>query len=183
MKRSKTDPIRACFIGRCEPRKGLHIALRAWHDSGAANEGTFVICGQFVPRYEEILRPLLDHRSVKQLGFIENPETVLFKSDVLILPSLEEGSALVTYEARAAGCLLLVSNATGAYCKNNQHGFVHDAGDAEQLTSQLAYLDRNREEIARLCVGAISEIDEYSWSAVAARIEKIYRDKVKKQIQ
>ena len=33
---------------------------------------------------------------------------------VLVLPSIEEDSALVTYVARASGCVLLVSDAAGA---------------------------------------------------------------------
>src|SRR4030095_13895253 len=37
------------FVGRCEPRKGLHYALEAWHQSGAAEEGRVIILGACVP--------------------------------------------------------------------------------------------------------------------------------------
>ena len=33
---------------------------------------------------------------------------------VLVLPSFEEGSALVTYEGRACGCVLVISDRAGA---------------------------------------------------------------------
>ena len=54
------------FVGRGEPRKGLHLALRAWLDSGAAERGRFVIAGGIEPAYEEILEPLLAHPSVQR---------------------------------------------------------------------------------------------------------------------
>ena len=43
------EGLRAIFVGRCEPRKGLHYALEAWIESGAAERGTFTICGDFYP--------------------------------------------------------------------------------------------------------------------------------------
>ena len=52
--------------------------------------------------------------------------------------SIEEGSALVTYEARACGCVLLVSEAAGAVCENGVDGLVHVPGDVDALTRQLA---------------------------------------------
>jgi glycosyltransferase involved in cell wall biosynthesis len=110
--------IRAVFIGSCEPRKGLHLALRAWMDSGAAERGRFVICGDFVPGYREALEPWLAHPSVVVRGFTDEPARLLAESDVLVLPSLEEGSALVTYEAQASGCALVVSDATGAMAEH-----------------------------------------------------------------
>ena len=45
------EGLRAVFVGRCEPRKGLHYALEAWIESGAAERGTFTICGNFYPGY------------------------------------------------------------------------------------------------------------------------------------
>ena len=88
-------------------------------DSGAADSGgRFVICGSFEPGYRRLLEPLLAHPSVEVDGFVADPASLMRESDVLVLPSLEEGSALVTYEAQACGCVLAVSEATGARCRN-----------------------------------------------------------------
>src|SRR5512134_627490 len=59
----RPDGLRAVFVGRCEPRKGLHYALEAWIESGAAERGTFTICGRFYPGYEEVLGRWLRHPS------------------------------------------------------------------------------------------------------------------------
>ena len=113
------------FFGRGEPRKGLHLALRAWLDSGAAEGGRFVIAGGIEPAYEELLEPLLGHPSVQRLGHVADPAALMRACDVMVLPSFEEGSALVTYEGRACGCVLAISDRTGAPAENGVDALVH----------------------------------------------------------
>ena len=64
-------------------------------------------------------------------------------ADVLVLPSFEEGSALVTYEARAAGCVLAVSDRTGAPATHGHDALVHPAGDVAALQGHLGALHRD----------------------------------------
>ena len=47
-------------------------------------------------------------------GYLADVSGEMRNTDVLVLPSIEEDSALVTYVARASGCVLLVSDAAGA---------------------------------------------------------------------
>ena len=91
------------FAGGCAPRKGLHYALEAWLRSPAHRKGFFQIAGEFVPGYAEHLNGALSHSSIKLLGFRRDVPELMRNSDVLVLPSVEEGSALVTHEAREAG--------------------------------------------------------------------------------
>ena len=102
-------PLRAIYVGLGEPRKGLHYALRAWLDSDASRDGTFTIVGRMLPAYGDLLRDELSHPSVRVVGFSSAVGAALSASDVLLLPTIEEGSALVTYEAQGAGCVPLVS--------------------------------------------------------------------------
>ena len=103
------EPFSAVFVGRCEPRKGLHLALQAWHDSGLAQRGRLAVCGDFVPGYADYVAPLMAHPSVEHRGFVSDTAALMRSAHVMLLPSYEEGSALVTYEAQAAGCVPLVS--------------------------------------------------------------------------
>lgn len=171
--RTDDGGLRALFMGRCEPRKGLHHALRAWIDSGAAERGRFVICGAFYPGYRERL-PLLDHPSVELLGFTSDPGAVMRSSDVLVLPSIEEGSALVTYEGQASGCALLVSDAAGAMCEHDREGLVHHAGDVASLTEHIRELDADPALLQRLRHGALSQRDDLTWSSAATALEALY---------
>ncbi len=114
--RPKGRPFTAIFVGRCEPRKGLHHALRAWLDSGACEGGRFVVWGRSlrVSRGDRAAARAPEHRGPWVRG---RSVRVDEGERRLILPSIEEGSALVTYEARACGCVLVVSEATGARCR------------------------------------------------------------------
>ena len=169
-----TPGLTAAFVGGCEPRKGLHYALTAWIDSGAAENGRFVICGGFVPGYAEALGPLLEHPSVEILGFVDDPGAVLREADVLVLPSVEEGSALVTYEAQACGCVLVVSDAAGARCDHGRHGLVHAAGDVCTLTTHLRMLDQNPGLLAQMRATVIAERERLTWDAAAADLTGVY---------
>jgi glycosyltransferase involved in cell wall biosynthesis len=167
-------PFTAIFVGRCEPRKGLHHALRAWVDSGAAGDGRFVICGAFEPGYREALQPLVEHPSVEVHGFVADPASLMREADVFVLPSVEEGSALVTYEAKACGCVLLVSEAAGARCEHGVDGFVHAPGDVAALTEHLRALHRDPVLLARLRAAAIETSRASSWAAAGEQLASIY---------
>jgi glycosyltransferase involved in cell wall biosynthesis len=164
----------ALYLGSCEPRKGLHLALQAWIASGAADIGRLLVCGRFVPGYREHLAPLLAHPSVEVLPARSDVETLLQQSDVLLLPSLEEGSALVTYEAQGAGCALLVSDAAGAVVTHGVNGLVHPAGDVALLTEQLRMVATEPALTTRLRAGAREAAPALSWAEAGRRLLDIY---------
>jgi D-inositol-3-phosphate glycosyltransferase len=95
-------------------------------------------------------------------------------ADVLLLPSLNEGSALVTYEAQASGCVLLVSDATGAPAEHMVHGLVHPAGDETALAEHLRLLTTDRDLLARLRGDVIAGRDRLSWDAAAGGLADAY---------
>jgi glycosyltransferase involved in cell wall biosynthesis len=167
-------PFTACFVGRGEPRKGLHLALRAWLDSGAADGGRFVVAGSVEPGYRELLAPLLAHESVEELGHVDDPAAVMRRSDVLVLPSLEEGSALVTYEARACGCVLAVSDRAGAPCSDGRDGLLHAAGDEDALARQLRALAEEPGLLARLRAASLAGAPELTWARAGAALADAY---------
>jgi glycosyltransferase involved in cell wall biosynthesis len=171
-------PLRVVFAGRCEPRKGLHLALRAWVESGVAERGRFLICGEFVPGYREVLGDWLEHPSVEVRTFTPNLPEFLRASHVLLLPSIEEGSALVTYEAQGSGCALLVSEAAGARCTHLVQGLVHPTGDVATLTEHLRLLDNDRKLLESLRAGARKQASKLTWRAAAEDLQGIYADAV-----
>ena len=177
--RTATDDgggLAAVFVGRGEPNKGLHHALRAWVDSGAAEHGSLVICGEILPAYRERLAPLLAHPSVRELGFHPDTGAVMREADVLLLPSLTEGSALVTYEAQASGCALLVSEAAGAECRHLGEGLVHAPGDVTALTEHLRLVDRDRTLLRRLQEDALANAKRLTWTAAAGELHVAYAE-------
>jgi glycosyltransferase involved in cell wall biosynthesis len=170
------EGLRALFVGSCEPRKGLHYALEAWVGSGAAERGSFVICGAFYPGYDAVLAEWLEHPSVTVKGFVPDVAALMRESDVLVLPTVEEGSALVTYEAQASGCVPVVSDAAGARCVHLEGALVHEAGDVAALTEHLGLLDRDPELLTRLRMRTLARRDELTWEQGARDLENLYRE-------
>jgi len=169
-------PFNVCFVGRGEPRKGLHFALRAWFTSGSAEAGgEFVLAGDIEPAYRKLLRPYLAHRSVREIGFVADPASIMRAADVLILPSVEEGSALVTYEARACGAILAVSDRSGAFhCDDGVNAMIHRAGDVEKLADQLRALRTDSELCELMRTRSLELSSELTWDKSGEVLAEIY---------
>jgi len=166
------------FAGRCEPRKGLHYALQAWHESGAARHGRFIICGEYSSGYRRFLVPLLGHPSIEERGFVSDVQSRMREADVLVLPSIEEGSALVTYEARGAGCVVLASDASGALGADGTDILVHRARDVARLSQQFTELsaDVDRLETIRRC--SLRGTAKLTWAHAAQVLHDRYVEAV-----
>jgi len=163
------------FVGVCAVRKGVHYALEAWLKSPASKEGTFLIAGEFLPAYREKLTSMLSHPSVKVLGHRGDVPELMRKSDILVLPSIEEGSALVTSEARGSGCVLLVSENTGATCRHMENALVHSVGDVATLTQHFTMLHEDRALLQRLRAASLATASGLTWDAAAVKLLEVYR--------
>jgi glycosyltransferase involved in cell wall biosynthesis len=174
--RDERGSLSVLFAGGCAPRKGLHYALEAWLKSSAKKEGTFTIVGEFIPGYKEKLSDMLSHPSIRLLGYRKDLPLLMRKNDILILPSIEEGSALVTSDARGSGCVLLVSEAAGAICTHMVNALVHRVGDVETLAQQISQLNEDRELLGRLRAASLSTASEITWEAAGLKLLNIYRE-------
>jgi glycosyltransferase involved in cell wall biosynthesis len=168
--------LKMLFVGVCAVRKGIHFALDAWLRSPASEKGTFLIAGEFLPAYADKLRQQLSHPSVRVLGHRKDVPELMRACDVFVLPTIEEGSALVTYEARGSGCVLLVSEAAGAVCEHLKTGLVHRAGDVATLTEQITMLDRDRTLLGGLRRASLTTAGEVTWTASGARLLQAYSE-------
>jgi glycosyltransferase involved in cell wall biosynthesis len=168
----------AIFVGVCAVRKGLHYGLEAWLRSSASRNGRFLIAGEFLPEYRAKLEPLLTHPSVEVLGHRSDVPELMRDSDVLVLPSVEEGSALVCGEALASGCVPLVSDASSAVCEHDRNALIHTARDVDALTAHFTTLYEDRGELARLRTGAVASAPDFTWTRAGVRLLGIYDELV-----
>ena len=173
-KRDSKGGLTAISVGVCAVRKGLHFALEAWLKSPASHSGTFLIAGEFLPEYRQKLAPMLAHASVKMLGHRSDVPELLRHSDILVLPSIEEGFGLVCTEAMASGCVPLVSNACTDLCRHNENAFVHHVGDIAALTQQMTLLHEDRALLERLRASGLETIPEITWTAAGFKLLQSY---------
>ncbi len=163
------------FVGVCAVRKGLHFALEAWHRSTACKRGRFLIAGEFLPSYAEKLAPLLSEPSVHVLGHRNDVSDLMRKSDILVLPSIEEGFGLVCTEAMASGCVPLVSEACTDLCRHGDNALVHRVCDVESLTQQISLLDKDRSYLKQLRESGLKLAPQITWTAAGKSLAKVYR--------
>ena len=133
-----------------------------------------MIAGAVEPAYEELLEPLLGHPSVQRQGHVADPAALMRACDVMVLPSFEEGSALVTYEGRACGCVLAISDHTGAPAENGVDALVHAAGDGAALTGHLRALADDPALLARLRTASLERARHLTWADAGRALADAY---------
>ena len=163
------------FVGVCAVRKGVHFALEAWLRSPAHEMGTFLIAGEFLPAYAEKLSSMLSHPSVKVLGHRDDVPDLMRRSDVLVLPSIEEGYGLVIAEAMGSGCVPLASDACTEICKHMQTGLLHHVGDEDALTQQITLVHRDRALLEKLRGASLQEAPGLTWTAAGSVLLRAYQ--------
>jgi len=166
------------FVGVCAVRKGVHYALEAWLKSPACKDGTFLIAGEFLPAYRDKLAAMLAHPSVKVLGHRNDVPELMRKSDILILPSIEEGFGLVIAEAMGSGCVPMASEACTEICENMKTGLMHKVGDVETLTQQITMLNDDRSLLEKLREGALNAAPNVTWTAAGRVLLDAYRETI-----
>jgi len=166
------------FVGVCAVRKGVHYALEAWLKSPASKSGTFLIAGDFLPAYREKLASMLSHPSVKVLGHRNDVPELMRKSDILVLPSIEEGFGLVITEAMGSGCVPLASEACTEICSHMKTGLMHKVGDVETLAQHITMLHEDRMLLEKLRATSLESCSDLTWTAAGARLLDVYRETI-----
>ena len=166
------------FVGVCAVRKGVHYALEAWLKSPASKHGKFLIAGEFLPSYREKLASMLAHPSVNVLGHRNDVPKLMRNSDVLVLPSIEEGFGLVIAEAMGSGCVPLASEACSEICRHLQTGMTHSVGDVESLSEQMTLLDDDRRLLRELREASLEAAKGFTWTAAGKVLLNAYRESI-----
>jgi glycosyltransferase involved in cell wall biosynthesis len=174
--RGERPGLNALFVGVCAVRKGLHFALEAWLRSPASRTGTFRIAGEFIPDYEQKLAEMLAHPSVQVLGHSNDVPELMRRSDILMLPSIEEGFGLVCTEAIGSGCVPLVSDACTELCVHEQDALVHAVGDVDALTRHLTLLDEDRGRLAELRGACLTAAPTLTWATAGRQLLQVYEE-------
>lgn len=165
----------ALFVGVDAVRKGLHIALHAWLASPASRTGRFLIAGDLSSEYKsKFARELSDH-SVIPLGHRTDVPHLMRTADVLLMPSIEEGFALVCVEALGSGCVPVVSGACTEICQHMHNALVHPIGDTQALARHITLLYENPSLLHRLRETCIAERLNYTWTAAGRTLQNAYQ--------
>src|SRR3989339_721248 len=156
-----------------EFKKGIQYLLPAWEELQLKN-AELVIVGRTWPDAAEVVKKYKDNKSIKFLGFCPNPSKYLQQSSVFVSPSIEEGSALTTYEAMATGLPLIATPNTGSVMRNGKEGFIIPIRDINKLKEKIKYMYDNPEIVKQMGKNARKLMEQYSWEKYGENLFKEY---------
>jgi glycosyltransferase involved in cell wall biosynthesis len=113
------------------------------------------------------------------LGFRSDASVLMKSLDVLVVPSLTEGSPLVTLEAMAAGTPVVASAVGGIpdQVRHDREGLLVPSGDPAAIADALVDLLRDPARARRLGeAGYRRAASRFSHAAMVGRIEDVYRE-------
>ena len=140
---------RITFVGQLCVRKGLHTLLDTFARLKLPG-AELVLVGGHTPDTDAILsRYPLDNVTLTGLLPREGVIREMSRASVMVLPSIEEGLALVMAQALACGCPVIASTHTGAedLFTDGEEGFIIAPGDSEALGERLVRLFHDRDLI------------------------------------
>jgi glycosyltransferase involved in cell wall biosynthesis len=169
--RVRNNPVRrhVLFVGTAELRKGIHyLGMAAEHLASRGLECEFRVAGQV--QKTVATQPVC--RRLKFLGSVPRDKIAheFSQADVLVLPSLAEGSAGVTYEALAAGVPVITTNAAGSVVRDGIEGRIIPERDSDTLANAIAEIIEDRDKRNRMALAARERAREFTWDRYSERL-------------
>jgi glycosyltransferase involved in cell wall biosynthesis len=167
-------------VARLQPEKGVANFLKAAaRVSAACPAARFLVVGDG-PLREELLR-LADRLGLRErvrfLGHRADARELVGLLDVLVVPSLTEGTPLIVLEAMAAGVPLVASAVGGVtdQVRHGKEGLLIPPGDATALGDALLELLQDPDRAHRLGEAGRRRADSvFSHAAMVRKIEGVY---------
>jgi phosphatidylinositol alpha-mannosyltransferase len=171
---------RVLFVGRHEPRKGLHVLLRAWPEIHRRTGARLRVIGADPLRVRLLLaRERVPEQGIDILGFVTQEEltTELLGAKALVAPSVG-GESFGMVLTRAFACATpVVASDIGGYrdVMTPEAGVTFPPGDGGALADALAALLDDEPRRRLLGAGARQlAIARYSWDDIVRRLAEIY---------
>jgi glycosyltransferase involved in cell wall biosynthesis len=140
-------PLRLCFVGSLDLRKGFVYLLRAMKQLGAGHAELQMV-GATGSRGCRLL--LETERKDLQVSVAAgDPVGALHRAEVFVLPTLEDGWGFAATEAMACGLPIVVTDQCGAaeWVRNGETGWVVPAGNVDALAGAIEQALRKRPEL------------------------------------
>lgn len=178
---NKTDNIfRLIFVGGMSLQKGTHYLLQAWSELRLTNAELVLVGGMaldiapFFKKYEGCYR---------YVGHVPQDElyTYYHQASAFVMPSIQEGFAVVQLQAMACGLPLICTTNTGGedVVEEGKNGFVIPIRDVETLKEKIIYFYDHPQECREMGLRARKKVEEgFTWDHYGAKVIPIYEEKL-----
>lgn len=181
----KKGSCKVLYIGALVRHKGVDFLLRAFKWVSERRRGCrLLIVGDGAEK--DRLMGLRDELEVETefCGYVDDISGILRESDVLVLPSRDEGFGLVLLEAMAAGLPVVATRVGGIpeIVRHNENGLLVERGDVNALADAILKVLEDEDLRNRLVEGGLKTVERFSWSRMAGEVDEVYRELSKKSI-
>ena len=173
--RSTQRPLRVLFAGTLSQRKGLadlFLAMKLLHSKSVE----LIVMGS-------LLRPLNWYRQFAEFTYEHpRPHTEVLElmqtCDLLVLPSIVEGRALVQQEAMACGLPVIATPNAGAddVIVDGENGFLVQIRSPEAIAEKISWFLSDREHIPGMGIAAQARARELTWRGYGEKILGLVRE-------
>lgn len=174
-----SDRFEVLYVGRISLPKGFPYLLQAFADLRVPNKHLTVI-GGVLPYMKSVLEKL-PQDSVTFTGTVPQVKLKewMSRSHVMVMPSLDEGMALVQGQALACGCPIIATTNTGAedLFTEGVEGFVVPIRDPAAITNRMKRLAEDPALQQRMSEAALARVHQLGgWQKYGDGWESLLRN-------
>jgi glycosyltransferase involved in cell wall biosynthesis len=172
------------FLGRLHPVKGIDRLIEAFREvAKKQRDAALVIAGPDAAGYRSILEKMISKNGLSDRIILPGMLTgmakraVLADSDLLVLPSYQEGHSMAVTEALYYGLPVIISKACHMPEVELHNAGVIVEGEPGQLSKSIVELITDSEKRKTMGdAGRLLARRLYTWEGIAGDMVKVYED-------
>ena len=154
--------------------KGVQYLLSAWEKLKLGDDAELGLVGEVKRDIKGVLKRFSNLEGLKLWGFRRDIPHLMGKASVFVFPSLDEGSALVTYEAMAAGLPVVTTPNSGSLVRDSLDGYIVPIRDAQSLAERIEFYYKYPQRALEMGRNGRERIAAFSWERYGEELVKAY---------
>lgn len=179
---ASNGPLRMCYVGSLDLRKGFVYLLKAIRAVGPKHI-RLRIAGATGDR--DCARLLARESAGLQVECMPGESLPIYQqSELLVVPTLEDGLPFVLVEGLACGLPAIVSGEAGAAecVQEGKSGWVVPAGNVEALATAIEEALRRRKDLRSMGQQARANVEQYAGAAQLQRLSDWFYSQVAAEV-
>lgn len=150
-------PLRICFVGSLDLRKGFIYLLRAMRLVGPERVSLEIVGATGTRCCARLFEK--ESQGLTITSATGDPVPAYHRAELFVLPTLEDGSPFAVAEAMACGCPVVVTDSCGSaeWVKEGMSGWVIPSRSPEDIAEALETALRERDDLRQK--GALARLD------------------------
>lgn len=182
-KKDKNEKIRIIYVGQLSVRKGIIYLLEAFDELSKTknfNNIELLCLGNIDFEIEKKIKNLKKNKKISFISPKKQKDLINYynSSDIFILPSIEEGLAMVQLQALACGVPVISTKNSGAedIIQDGVNGLIIQPFSVNDIKNKIIYFIENKDLILKYSNKAIESSKKFTWEIYSKKLMSIYED-------